>query len=162
MQYLQGFIICKYRRGKKKGKRYINFNKRYAWFIPDSLQNKIKRGDVVLARVETYSKEKQKNIISSVPVLVSRVYESSNNEKRDCILKILRKKKSKSEITIERIEKLLDKAVKEEVVIKSAAWYKYDNKVLAQGKMKTVNYLMENNDLYQKIVQEVRSKKDNN
>ena len=74
-------------------------------------------------------------------------------------LKNFRKKNS---VTIESIENLLDKAVKEEVVIKSAAWYKYDNKVLGQGKMKTMNYLMENNDLYQKIVQEVQSKKDNN
>lgn len=160
MQYLQGFIIWKYKKGRKKGISHVNFNKHYVWFIPDSLQNKIEPGDRVLARVETYSKEKQKNIKRAVPVLVSRVYESSKNQRRECILKILRK--NKSEETIEDIEKLLDKAVKEEVVIKSAAWYKYDNKVLGQGKMKTVNYLMENNDLYQKIVQEVQSKKVNN
>ncbi|WP_133016446.1 DUF5839 family protein [Clostridium cuniculi] len=159
MQYLQGFIIWNYKAGRKKGVSRTNFNKRYAWFIPDSLQNKIKSGDIVLARVETYSKEKQKNIKRAVPVLVSSVYESSKNERRECILKILEKKNS---VTIESIEKLLDKAVKEEVVIKSAAWYKYDNKVLGQGKIKTVNYLMENNDLYQKIVQEVQNKRDNN
>ena len=160
MQYLQGFIIWNYKRGRRKGVSRTNFNKCYNWFIPDSLQNKIKRGDIVLARVETYSKEKQKNIKRAVPVLVSRVYESSKNQRRECILKILRK--NKSEETIEDIEKLLDKAIKAEVIIKSAAWYKYDNKVLGQGKIKTVNYLMENNDLYQKIVQEVQSKKDNN
>lgn len=158
MQYLQGFIIWNYKRGRKKGLSHVNFNKCYVWFIPDSLQNKIKKGDIVLARVEKYSKEKQKNIKKAVPVLVSSVYESSKNERRECILKIITKK----EDTIENIEKLLDKAVKAEVVIKSAAWYKYDNKVLGQGKMKTVNYLMENNDLYQKILQEVQSKKDNN
>ena len=84
---------------------------------------------------------------------------STTNQDRKEVLKILEKKNS---VTIESIEKLLDKAIKAEVIIKSAAWYKYDNKVLGQGKIKTVNYLMENNDLYQKIVQEVQSKKENN
>lgn len=159
MQYLEGFAIGKYNFGRKKGEKYVRCNKRYIWFIPDYLENKIEPGDIVLAKTHTYSKKEEKMVEGALPVLVVKVYNSTTNQDRKEVLKILEKKNS---VTIESIEKLLDKAIKAEVIIKSAAWYKYDNKVLGQGKIKTVNYLMENNALYQKIVQEVQSKKDNN
>lgn len=136
--------------------KYVRCNKRYIWFIPDYLENKIEPGDIVLAKTHTYSKKEEKMVEGALPVLVVKVYNSTTNQDRKEVLKILEKKNS---VTIESIEKLLDKAIKAEVIIKSAAWYKYDNKVLGQGKIKTVNYLMENNALYQKIVQEVQSKK---
>ena len=50
----------------------------------------------------------------------------------------------------------MDRTVKEGIIIKAASWYKYNNKVLAQGKIKTINYLKENIGLYKKLKQEVR------
>lgn len=155
MQYLKGYIINTYRNGSKKGKKYVNWNKRYTWFIPEPLENKIQKGDTVLARVEIYSEEKQKNVVRAVPVLVSRVYEYENNQKRSFILKILKKGRKKRKDSIEYIEKVIDRAVQAEIIVKAASWYKYDNKVLAQGKTKTANYLNENIDLYKKIKTEL-------
>lgn len=150
MQYLKGYIIKRHKTGSKKGQKYVKWDKRYCWFIPDPLENKIQKGDTVLARVETYSEEKQKNVVKAVPVLVSKIYESEKNEKRSFVLKVLRKNRKKKD-SIEYIEKIIDRAVQAEIIVKAASWYKYDNKVLAQGKTKTANYLNENIDLYKKI-----------
>lgn len=150
MKYLKGYIIKRYKTGSKKGQKYVKWDKRYCWFIPEPLEDKIQRNDIVLARVSEYSEEKQKNIVKTVPVLVSKIYESEKKEKRSFVLKILRKRRKKKD-SIEYIEKIIDRAVQAEIIVKAASWYKYDNKVLAQGKKKTANYLNENIDLYKKI-----------
>ena len=155
MQYLKGYIIKTHKTGIKKGQKYVKWDKRYCWFIPDALEDKVQKKDIVLARVETYSEEKQEKIVKSVPVLVSKVYESEENEKRSFILKILKKGRKKRKDSIEYIEKVIDRAVQAEIIVKAASWYKYDNKVLAQGKIKTANYLNENIDLYKKIKMEL-------
>ena len=150
MKYLKGYIIKRYKTGSKKGQKYVKWDKRYCWFIPEPLEDKIQRNDIVLARVSEYSEEKQKNIVKTVPVLVSKIYESEKKEKRSFVLKILRKRRKKKD-SIEYIEKIIDRAVQAEIIVKAASWYKYDNKVLAQGKKKTANYFNENIDLYKKI-----------
>lgn len=151
MKYLKGYIIKTHKTGSKKGQKYVKWDKRYCWFIPAALEGKVQKRDIVLARVKTYSEEKQEKIVKTVPVLVSAIYESEKNEKRSFVLKILKKGRKKRKDSIEYIEKIIDRAVKAEIIVKAASWYKYDNKVLAQGKKNTVNYLNENIDLYKKI-----------
>lgn len=54
------------------GKGKVRTNKRYRWFIPKALDDKVSKGDIVLARV----KAKDKNIL--VPVLVVDILEHDN------------------------------------------------------------------------------------
>lgn len=60
---IEGFNI-------KKGK--VRTKKRYRWFIPKELDDKVSKGDIVLARV----KGKDKNIL--VPVLVVDILDHDN------------------------------------------------------------------------------------
>lgn len=111
MKYLLGHIIKTHKTGIKKGQKYVKWDKRYCWFIPEVLEDKVQKKDIVLARVSEYSEEKQKNIVKTVPVLVSKIYESENNEKRSFILKILKKGRKKRKDSIEYIEKVIDRDV---------------------------------------------------
>lgn len=159
MKYLEGFAFTKngYRNSEKNGKLNLRINKRYVWFIPDHLENKIEAGDIVLVEVKVYSKKTKKKIRRTIPVLAINIYESNKNERRRPVLKILEKKNKEFKVNDESIDNLIDKAIQASIIIKAGPWYKYNNKVLAQGKIKTINYLKENIDIYKEIEEKINS-----
>lgn len=104
---IEGFNI-------KKGK--IKTQKRYRWFIPKELDDKVSKGDIVLARV----KGKDKNIL--VPVLVVDILEN-DNIKHKPVVDIIKKYNDTNETIKDKKRNKKTKisdTVKEEIRIKRA------------------------------------------
>lgn len=79
MKAIEGFHIKKFQRGAKKGQEYINYNKRYVWKIPERLEGKIDKGDIVYA----HSKDGDTDI--KTRVLVANILENGEDQLRSVI-----------------------------------------------------------------------------
>lgn len=72
-------MLRKFKEELKKGQDYINYSKRYLWKIPQRLEGKIEKGDIVWV----HSKKGDEDI--KARVLVVEVSESSEGALRSVI-----------------------------------------------------------------------------
>lgn len=100
---IDGFIL---------GKGKVRTNKRYRWFIPKALDDKVSKGDIVLARV----KAKDKNIL--VPVLVVDIL-AHDNIKHKPVVDIIKKYNAEKDTKVKKKSKISD-SEKVEIRIKRA------------------------------------------
>ncbi|MFR2529767.1 MAG: DUF5839 family protein [Clostridium paraputrificum] len=65
MKLIEGFHIGQIKRGRNKGQERINYKVRYRWNIPERLEGKIKKGDIVWV----HCKKGDKDFIARVLVI---------------------------------------------------------------------------------------------
>lgn len=88
MKIIEGFHINKFQRGTKKGQDRINHSVRYCWKIPDKLDGKIDKGDVV--RVNC--KKADSDVFFKGKVLVVDIREQRDGEKVErSVIEIIKK-----------------------------------------------------------------------
>lgn len=98
-------------RGKVKTK------KRYRWFIPKKLDDKVSKGDIVLARVKVKEKNKTKTMLA--PVLVVDILDNDNKKHKPVVAIIKKYNAPNEDIKTKKKSKISDTA-KEEIRAKRA------------------------------------------
>ena len=79
MKLIEGFHIGQIKRGRNKGQERINYKVRYRWNIPERLEGKIKKGDIVWV----HCKKGDKDFIARV--LVRAIIDSNERGLRSVI-----------------------------------------------------------------------------